>query len=251
MTPDAAKPAPVRLRAGDRGDGALSTGRLTLVLGGEAVDFELTVPAGPASIEDLLPIFQGLSDLMGDRAIARAEAAGATLSCRAGCGACCRQLVPISASEAQAVTRVVGAMPEPRQSRVRARFAATVEALDQAGLLERLTGEGDLEGLGMDYFRLGLACPFLEDESCSIHPDRPTSCREYLVTSPATACAAPSAKTIDLLPLDGDPSRALLKAEAEIGWSPLVLALTLEDEARPSARERTGPELLGDLLRGL
>ncbi len=41
------------------------------------------------------------------------------------------------------------------------------------------------------YFHLGIACPFLEDESCSIHADRPISCREYLVTSPAVNCADP------------------------------------------------------------
>lgn len=251
MASDAARSEPVRLSAGDPAQGALSTGRVTLVLGGEAVDFELTVPAGPASIEDLLPIFHGLSDLMGDRAIARAAASGETLSCKAGCGACCRQLVPVSASEAQALAHLVAAMPQPRQAQVRARFDVVLGALAEAGLLDRLSDEGDLRGLGMDYFRLGLACPFLEEESCSIHPDRPTSCREYLVTSPAAACAAPTPTTIDLLPLDGDPSRALLKAEAVIGWSPLVLALTLEDQTGPSGRELPGPELLGDLLRGL
>lgn len=251
MTSDGAVQEPIRLSAGDPALGALSTGRVTLVLGGEAVDFELTVPAGRASIEDLLPIFHGLSDLMGDRAMARAAAAGQTLSCKAGCGACCSQLVPVSASEALALAHLVAAMPQPRQAQVRARFDAVLRALAEAGLLDRLSGEGDLRDLGMDYFRLGLACPFLENQSCSIHPDRPTSCREYLVTSPAAACAAPTATTIDLLPLDGDPSRALLKAEAAIGWSPLVMALTLEDQDGPSGRELSGPELLGELLRGL
>jgi hypothetical protein len=33
------------------------------------------------------------------------------------------------------------------------------------------------------YFLQGVACPFLEAESCGIHPDRPLACREYLVTS--------------------------------------------------------------------
>jgi Fe-S-cluster containining protein len=39
-----------------------------------------------------------------------------------------------------------------------------------------------------------MPCPFLEDESCSIHPDRPLVCREYLVTSPAELCAGPRRK---------------------------------------------------------
>ena len=39
---------------------------------------------------------------------------------------------------------------------------------------------------------MGVPCPFLEDESCSIHPERPLVCREYLVTSPAALCAGPT-----------------------------------------------------------
>ena len=41
--------------------------------------------------------------------------------------------------------------------------------------------------LGREYFQLGIPCPFLEEESCSIYHDRPITCREYLVTSPPAA----------------------------------------------------------------
>ena len=52
---------------------------------------EMTVPAGPVAVEDVLPVLQGLSSLFAARATAQAAAEGRAVSCRAGCGACCRQ----------------------------------------------------------------------------------------------------------------------------------------------------------------
>jgi Fe-S-cluster containining protein len=242
--------ASIRLSVGDLDRDDLVTGQVVLVLGGDPVRFELTAPAGPATVWEILPVLQGLSSFLAERAEAKAQAEGRAVSCRAGCGACCRQLVPISPSEARALARLVDAMPEQRRARIRQKFEDALEALNVGGVLERLVvakEEGRAE-LGMDYFRLGVACPFLEAESCSIHPDRPLSCREYLVTSPAENCQAPSAQTIQLLKLDGDPSTALLKAEASIGWMALVLALRFDEQEPPEAPAQTGPEILRDLL---
>ncbi|MDP1737014.1 MAG: YkgJ family cysteine cluster protein [Caulobacter sp.] len=247
-TPDSAPPAE-RLSAGDPAQGPLAAGKVTLVMGGEPVAFELTVPAGPVAVEEVLPIFQGLSSLFAERAATRAALEGRTVSCRAGCGACCRQLVPIAAAEARALARVVRSLPEPRQTVVRERFAAAVEAVADAGLFDQLTdlSERRFEA-GHDYFRLGIACPFLEDEACSIHPDRPLSCREYLVASPAENCRSPTAEGIDKLTLEGDPSLAVLKADLRDGWLPLVHALVFDETAPPSPLDRTGPEILADVL---
>lgn len=247
---DGTTPAAIPLSVGDVDRDDLVTGQVVLVLGGEPVRFELTAPAGVATVQEVLPVLQGLSSFLAERAAEKSQAEGRAVSCRAGCGACCRQLVPISSSEAHALARLVEAMPEPRRGRIRQKFDEALESLNAGGVLERLVAareEGRAE-LGMDYFRLGVACPFLEAESCSIHPDRPLSCREYLVTSPAENCRAPSAETIKLLKLDGDPSTALLKAEASIGWMALVLALRFDEQAPQASPTRTGPEILGDLF---
>ncbi|MDP1632744.1 MAG: YkgJ family cysteine cluster protein [Caulobacter sp.] len=249
-SPASPSPGPaVRLSAGDPDQGPLATGAVTLVLGGEAVDFELTVPAGPVAVEDLLPVFQGLSSLLAQRATARAAAQGRAVSCRAGCGACCRQLVPVAPAEARALARVVEAMPQPRQSQVRARFEAAVATVAEAGLFTTPSAPGEINRtVGLDYFRLGVACPFLVDEACSIHPDRPLSCREYLVTSSPAHCASLSAEGIEKLPLEGDPSMAVLKADLRDGWLPLIHALAFDQSAPPSPRDRTGPQILADVM---
>lgn len=244
--------AVVSLSAGDPDQGALATGKATLVLGGEPVAFELTVPSGPVAVEDILPIFQGLSSLLAERAAAKAAAAGRPVSCRAGCGACCRQLVPIAPAEARALARVVEAMPEPRQSQVRARFDAAVATVSATDLFEGMTEPDERRAnAGRDYFKLGVPCPFLVDEACSIHPDRPLSCREYLVISSPDHCRALSAEGIEKLNLEGDPSMAVLKADLRDGWLPLIHALIFDQSAPPSPRDRTGPEILADVLARL
>lgn len=241
----------VRLSAPASDGGAVAAGRVTLDIGGSRIPVEMTVPAGPVAVEDVLPVLQGLSSLFATRAAARAEAEGQTLSCRAGCGACCRQLVPVAAAEARALARLVDAMPEPRRTEVRHRFEAAIAALDAAGILDRIdqdpVGRRDV---GMDYFRAGVACPFLEDEACSIHPDRPLACREYLVTSPPEHCADASAG-ITALALEAEPSLALLRADLRDGWTPLVLALVFDAAAPPSARNRDAADILKSVIAAL
>jgi Fe-S-cluster containining protein len=231
---DVPTPSPLLLRAADSEGMNPITGTITLTIGDETVDALLTASLTPAPFESLLPIFQAITDALTERGVAREAAAGRQVSCRAGCGACCRQAVPLAAAEARAIAALVAALPEPRRALVTGRFAAARAALAAAGLT---TDTGIIAGYdragrdayGRAYFRLGLACPFLEDESCSIHPERPLSCREYLVTSPASACADPNDDTIRPVPLAGRPSAAVTARGKEIeGHGTVLLVDALE-----------------------
>lgn len=249
VEPDA--DAVVRLSADLSARGATATGRVVLEVGGERIPVEMTVPAGPVAVEDVLPILHGLSSLFATRATARAEADGREISCRAGCGACCRQLVPVAPAEARALARLVEALPEPRRERVRRRFDAALDVLEPLGLMERLDqNRDDRQVIAREYFAAGVACPFLEDEACSIHADRPLSCREYLVTSPPDLCAALS-PGIEKVTLEARPSLALLNADLRDGWLPLVLSLVQDAQAPPSPRDRPAADILKDVIGGL
>jgi Fe-S-cluster containining protein len=239
---------PARLSAAAPGDQA-QTGRVVLVVGGERLPLELTVPTGPVTVEKLLPILRGLSSLFAERATTQVETEGREISCRAGCGACCRQIVPLTPSEARAIARLVDAMPEPRRTLIRGRFEAAIGKLDAAGLLGRMGTRTPSERteLGKAYFEQGIACPFLEDESCSIHPDRPMACREYLVTSPAENCRAPRADNIDRVKLEADPMPAVVQVEAG-GWVAMILALRFRDDRPEPAAEREAPAILRDVV---
>lgn len=229
-----------------------ATGNVTIRVGDDLIPIAVTVPTEPTSLEPLLPIFQGFLGLMSDRAVANVEHEGKTISCRAGCGACCRQAVPIAPSEARAVAAHVGTMPDDRRAHVRARFAAALAYLAAAGVdhgpapFTENTTQSRLD-FGMAYFNAGVPCPFLEDESCSIHPVRPLACREYLVTSPAGNCRKPTMDNVSPVRLGGSLGQAVIATEAVMeGEGRLLLVDALDWAAAhpPRAPVHNGPSLV-------
>ncbi|TMQ34738.1 MAG: methyltransferase [Planctomycetota bacterium] len=220
---------------------------------------KLTVPAGPTHLKVLLPMVQSVMDAVVGAAVQTAQGQGQQISCKKGCGACCRQLVPIAEVEARRIREVVAELPEPRRSVIRDRFAAARARLQNSGLLDKLLHpdlqhDDDLRSVGLDYFAQGIACPFLEDESCSIYADRPLACREYLVTSPAENCAHPSPDTVHCvnMPLRIWPALARMDrvpaGSRFIRWVPLILAPEWAERHPDQTPPRPGPELLRDLL---
>lgn len=161
---------------------------------------------------------------------------GETVSCRAGCGACCRQMVPISLSEAVFLTEhVMAGLSEEHRQRVMGRIREAERALAEVGMMERLQdlpSERDPEvrqKVGICYMLMGIACPFLDEGNCSIHQLRPLACREYLVTSDATHCATPQLGSVKQVPIPHKGSHALIRMDAATthspGWLPMILAL--------------------------
>ena len=245
------------------------TGRATLRIGAQPVDLEMTVPAAPVRLHRMLPVFQQLTDMFVEASAGLAATDGRTVSCKAGCGACCRQAVPISEAEVQQIAELVAAMPEPRRSEIRARFAAGVERIRAIGWFEAMDGstaavrstpseeaKQELTALALQYFRQGVPCPFLEDESCSIHADRPLACREYLVASPAENCRALASGTVRKIEMVLKPSRLLRRISQTGRFGPnrflsLIQALELAQKHPQEPEERAGPEWMADFFREL
>jgi hypothetical protein len=84
--------------------------------------FQVEVSEAPISAKELLPMAQSLSDAVVNSTVREMEARGGKISCCKGCGACCRQLVPISEAEARRIAELVESLQEPRRSQVKARF---------------------------------------------------------------------------------------------------------------------------------
>lgn len=231
-------------------------------IGSCKLNMSVGVPAGPARVDDFLPLLQILSNKVVDVAEADAQQSGKCISCQKGCGACCRQLVPLSPADARNVTRLVAELPEPRRSEVTERFAIARRRLEESGMWDKLNDrrnwpEAEVSKIGIDYFQLGIACPFLEDESCSIHLERPLTCREYLVTSPAELCASPKAESIECLPMPAKVWLSAARAEPEattdryLNWIPLIQALDWNATHPAPAATKPGPEMLRELIEGL
>jgi Fe-S-cluster containining protein len=221
----------------------------------EAIGIELTVPEGtlratlalpprPIRLGELALGAMGLSEKLTHLAVERERRDGRTVSCQKGCGACCRQVVPLSPPEAWLIADVVAGMRQPRRDEVLAVFAHAGEVLERSGIDQQLAGRIEtveqMMGLALSYFALGVPCPFLRDESCSIYPYRPSICREYLVTSPPERCGtidhalvqpgrAPRAvEPIARIPVHVRLSEALARLTGKLlGADPEVVPLTL------------------------
>jgi Fe-S-cluster containining protein len=232
-----------------------------LNVAGVQAQFTLTVPTAPVGPAAILPVLQVLSSAIEAQAVEGVEKLGRKVSCRAGCGACCRQLVPLSQIEARQISELVEQLPEPRRRAVKARFAEAIHRLEEAGLIELVrhperVAQSDKLAVGLAYFQLSIACPFLEDESCSIHEARPLACREYLVTSPAANCAHPTAESIEMVPLPVRLSHTLARLgdEGVFGssrWLALVLALEFAQTHPERSLLRPGPEWVALLFQQL
>jgi len=218
--------------------------RVALKVYGDPLVIDGEAPAGEVRLDQILPVFRKVDDAVIDRAIVRVEAAGEKVSCAKGCSACCRaQPVPITPPEAAVIARLVEALPEPRQSEVRAAFADRVARLRSAGLYETLLrreqslSRDEARDLANRYFRLGLVCPFLVDDACGIYEDRPFVCRQYLVTSPVPLCSDPLNNPVKPVPIPLRFATGMLTvAEQSYGRPqhtvPLVLALEYTEAHR-------------------
>jgi Fe-S-cluster containining protein len=240
------------------------SGKMTLGLELVSADWklktEIAVPAGRTRLMELLPLANSLADAVTGMAQQVVEKQGQKISCKKGCAACCRSMVAISEVEARHLHELVESLPEPQRSHVLARFAEAVRRLDQAGLLDRLRSrerwtDADYPKIEVRYFAQGIACPLLEDESCSIYPERPATCREFLVTSPAEKCAMPTNEEVHMVKLPFRVMSALARFDPvaptadHIRWVPLVLALEWAAEHPDETPPRPGPELVRDMFQ--
>jgi Fe-S-cluster containining protein len=225
-------------------DSGHSTATLRLTVGTLKVVHPITVPDAPVPAAEIVPALQGLVN-----AVVEAAGAGQTISCCKGCGACCRQLVPVSRTEGERLLQVVDALPAGRRDVLMKRFAAAEAAIESAGLKER-RGRSDRD-LSAAYFALHLPCPFLEDESCSIHPERPLVCREYLVTSPAALCAGPDQEGVTPVAVPKVSLAARGLQDEDDNWFPLALLMAWRRTRPRKGKRRTGPQWVQRFLQRL
>ncbi|MFY9936667.1 MAG: YkgJ family cysteine cluster protein [Silvibacterium sp.] len=225
------------------------------------IDVNAQLPEGPIRPAVLLPIIQNLSNSLSEIAERRAELLGRHVSCREGCGACCRQAVPITPVEAGMLSEWIAAQPEERKAILRARFRHAAERLEGSGIAQSIReaslplDKGQIHVLGLKYFALGIPCPFLEEERCTIHPIRPLRCREYMVVSAAEHCAHPESKQVVGIKPPVLLSQVLGKWSASGEAQPFeFILLTMLDEweaAHPAIEDRAirgVPELLQEFL---
>lgn len=232
-----------------------------LPVAGGFLNASATLPVGRTNLTEMLPLVQSLENAIIGKVAQEAEQAGSPISCRAGCGACCRQMVPVSFFEAEALVNWMATLSPEKLAILEQRFHQALTRLRDAGVIDKILDQRWMEDeqlttqLAIDYFHAGVACPFLENESCTIHPMRPLSCREYLVTSPPALCDDPSRNQVFGVQLPLKLSRVLYSFGQQIeqdrrGWIPLVFLLAWRKSgAKPGEFvSGTGEEVLRKFL---
>ncbi len=236
------------------------------VLGQEHV-VDCKVRVGRTHLGELLPLARSLSASILAITTADARDRGKEVSCQKGCTHCCRQLVPVSPIEARRLAEVVGTMPEPGRSEVRARFVRAIERLEGAGLVDPRAAKGRAALVSKEarpsgawndvsrrYYDLRLDCPFLEGDLCSIYEERPLACREYNAVTDPSLCEAldPGIEIVERPSPMGD---VLTKVTGEITGqrhTGIPLPLTLEwarVHGKGLDRPRDGEAMFWALLR--
>jgi len=249
---DASMPTPSL----ERFDIAVNTpaGRLNTVL---------DVPTGFVPITSIVPLARRLGEEVLKLEEHQSRQAGHSISCRMGCAACCRMLVPLSPPEAFSLLEYVDQLPEKRRMALEQKIRASKAELAAHGLLDDLQAvadaetpipDHDLEPLNRAYYAVRHPCPFLENEMCSIYEARPAACRELLVTSPAELCDNLVENPVEPIPVSVRIGTVLGLLWSTLTGSaprliPLPLALDWARRHRESASRRlAGSHLIDKML---
>jgi Fe-S-cluster containining protein len=201
---------------------------IQLTIDGHSIEAAVPLPTTPSPRRLLLPTLQNLTNTIVTLAEQSAALKNETVSCKKGCDACCRQMVPISPPEAHALAYLLEAMDPPTAQKILNKFDAAITQLEDAKLLELLQARhtltpDQLKQLDILYFAAQIPCPFLEDHACSIHANRPLACREFIVSSHPKHCSTPGSGKVRQIPLPAKVSLALAKTDPT-PWLPLPLA---------------------------
>jgi Fe-S-cluster containining protein len=204
------------------------------------------VPAGTTNLTQILPVLRSLEDSLIAGVSGQLNQLGRTIF------------------EAESLADWIRTLPEEVQAQLAARFDQALRRFAVTGLIDRMVDEDWLaktdsaRELAVEYLHQRIACPFLEDESCSIHPIRPLVCREYMVTSPSEHCYNPSVMEVQPVYLPLHFSRRLYQMGAQLendsrGWIPLIFLFAwMKANATPgSGFTGEGPHVLYEFLKDL
>jgi len=155
----------------------------------------------------------------------------------------------------------VDAMPEPRRTVIRERFADALRKADEAGMSANLVEIGTTKpaeklSFALEYFRQWITCPFLEDEMCSIYAERPIACREYMVVTPAESCFTQDLDKVKSVRVRANLMRAMSRigvgeSHRERPWIALILACEWADTHPDESVPRPGTEIVSEFFSHL
>lgn len=147
----------------------------------------------PATLADIVPLAQTLSNKMTDVFKKDLAQKGTPLACAKGCAAaCCYQLIFLTVPEAFYLIEKISQMSQQKRTEIMQtcqRIAQNIKTRKHEYRLQtRPEDDPKLTKLAKWYSTLTQPCPFLCENACMIYELRPIICRDWLVTGSDTQC---------------------------------------------------------------
>ena len=159
------------------------------------LNFSVEVPDEEWALADIVPLAGEISEKMIEESLASLNEQGCQISCRKGCSTCCNYFIPVSIPEIFYLNRQIAGKSTGEQRDVIAKCLSSATRMMNDDSPDFCDSDPDsrdaLEKVSQWYERLDMACPFLENHSCSIYEDRPFSCREHFMTGSSQICSSP------------------------------------------------------------
>ncbi|MBD3321253.1 MAG: hypothetical protein GF350_09180 [Chitinivibrionales bacterium] len=212
--------------------------------------YKVDLKPGPVKLHHVVRKLLRFCDEVNELGEGIAAQFGKKIACGPSCGACCRQMVPLSPPEAAHIAEIVNSLPKDKKKEIIARFTGARQKLARSGVLEKMTNlymctasDEEILEVNREYFEQNIECPFLENGSCSIHRVRPSRCREYSVLTPKELCRDPFDRQIKRLPVTVRLCESITYAWASLTGNrpriiPLVDAL-FQVDSNPDMAMRT------------
>jgi Fe-S-cluster containining protein len=165
----------------------------------ERLQFCIGVADERVALADIVPLAHTISARIADIVIARDRRQGDDIACRKGCAYCCQShLVPLAVPEAFRLKEYIYSRPRDlRDAMLRLCLLAARDILNEEPAefivprteTDSIDSFGFLSDLSRWYVGLGVSCPFLSENICTIYENRPSACRDHFVYGSSIACA--------------------------------------------------------------
>ena len=205
----------------------------------EKIHFRIGVGQGRARLADIVPLARTISTKITEVVLKNIYSKGYQIPCYKGCSACCnRCLVPLSVPEAFRLNEDIKKAPVlKRESIWRDCLNASRHILlhkPPKKIVHRSTEDSsnkpaDINLISSWYTSFNLACPFLQQDVCTIYEQRPLACREHYIIGSAEGCSEEhsSAEVLEM-PIQMPNALSQLASELEgTGEEALILPLAL------------------------
>ena len=204
------------------------------------------VSDGSARLSDIVPLARALSTEVALLVLGKLVGQQEYVPCCKGCSACCNYLIPVSVGEAFRMREELLQMPPKKGAGLLNSFLDSsmiiLESMNEGcdlGSIPDAAREEQLADLGGWYANLNLPCPFLSDGICTSYEQRPTVCREHIVTESALLCDGQTFDKPNVAAMPVSIGEALVKLASQLEQSegqavmlPLFLPWTEENIER-------------------